>query len=366
MKHLSLCINVLLASIAMSCSGYSDETELEGGLLIYADKTSMLADGTDEVIFTVKYNGVDVSGETSCALIREYESDRKQLQGGQNGFTTTTAGTYTITARYWDGKAVYTRNSVKVEALPVSEPVFRNYSRRILAVYFTSVGCSGCPVTTATLTEMKSESSGELSVIAFHTGMATIDDPMTIPQTQTFIKALGGFETLPRLFWNMDVARSCSNSGIRESYNQLLEDYTTQTGVCLATELDEEAGTVNVTLGVTSNRKTKCRYHLFIVEDGISGYDQMGAVQGTAYVHDNVVRYVAAADAFGDRLNDNLPLMAGVEVSVSRCLTLSDEWNLSNTRIVAAALVDNGTEWVIDGFNECVLGKNAPYRFDEE
>lgn len=344
---------ILCAFAAVACSGVEpdnggngiDEVP-EGVLRIFADKTEISADGNDEVTFTVMFGSEDVSNVKTLQLIREYDGEEKYMAYGSNKFSTVTAGTYKFTAKYYYAGNNYTDNYVTVEARQFFSGVTKEYEQRVLGVYFTSTGCTSCPSATKGIKALQEANPGMISVVAFHSHMSGIQDPMTIPETAEFNSALGGFDGLPRLFWNMRTGTHLIGPTFTESYNEELAAYAPNCGVTVSTE----NGVVEV--GITSNLPSVYRYIVFLVEDGIVA-DQSGE---SGYIHNNVVRKVLTG-ATGDKINDNLPLTVGVEAKAKKSFTLSPDWNVENMRVVAAALTseDGGYVWIVNNVSECKI-----------
>lgn len=362
--------------VAAACSGTVDpddqnpgaegnpmEEVPEGVLRIFADKTEITADGNDVVTFTVMLGKEDVSSEQTLVLIREYNGEEKRSKAS-NKFSTVTAGTYKFTAEYYYGGKFYTDNSVTVEAMPYFSGEEKDYAQRVLAVYFTSTGCTSCPSATKGLKAVQDANPGTVSVVAFHSHMGAVEDPMTIPATTSFNAVLGGFDGLPRLFWNMRQGTHLIGPSFTESFAEEIAAYTPQCGVSVATSLstsdDEEVCEINI--GITSNLPSVYRYLVFIVEDGIVA-EQTGVKD---YVHNNVVRAVLTSEK-GDKINDNLPLTVGVEAKATKTLTLSPEWNKDNLRVVVAASTstDGGYSFVVNNVAECRLGESVDYQYAE-
>ena len=337
-------------------SGNPMEEVPEGVLRIFADKTELTADGNDVVTFTVMFGKEDVSSAQTLVLIREYEGETKRMKAA-NKFSTVTAGTYKFTAEYYYGGKFYTDNVVTVEATPFFSGEAKEYSQRVLAVYFTSTGCTSCPAATKGLKAVQEANPDMISVVAFHSHMGTVSDPMTIAETTTFNAVLGGFDGLPRLFWNMRQGTHLIGPSFTESYAEEIAAYTPQCGVSIdATAADQ------IKIGVTSNLPAIYRYLVFIVEDGIVA-EQTGVKD---YVHYNVVRAVLTSEK-GDKLNDNLPLTVGVESTATKSFTLSPEWNKENLRVVVAAStsIDGGYTFVVNNVAECKLGESVDYQYAE-
>ena len=335
----------------------------EGVLRIFADKTEIVADGMDEVTFKVMFGSKDVSSEKTLQLTRSYEgSDPKYMAYGAHAFSTSTAGKYTFKAEYYYAGKKYSDNEVEVVAKPYFTGDAKAYAQKALAVYFTSTSCTSCPSAFAGLKTLQQENPGKISVVAFHKYLA-MPDPMEIDETEEFRNLLGGFTGLPRVFWNMRMTENALiGPDFHESYQQELAAYEPSCGLALKTEYDAAASELEIELGVTSNLPVAYRYIIFLVEDGIDEHPQ----NGSYYVHDNVVRDVLTP-ATGTKMNDNLPFTVGVEVSVKSTAVISNDWNVDNMRVVAAALRsdDGGSSYVVNNINECKLGASVDYIYAE-
>ena len=377
--------NIFLAmgfAVLASCSGTVDpeqdtdkgnpmEQVPEGVLRIFADKTTIAADGSEEVTFTVMFGSEDVSNAKTLQLIREFNGDQKYMAYGANKFSTVAAGTYKFTAKYYYGGNHLTDNSVEVEATQFFSGEEKAYEQRVLGVYFTSTGCTSCPSATKGLKDLQAKNPGKISVVAFHSHMGAVSDPMTIPETDLFNTVLGGFDGLPRLFWNMRKGTKFIGPTFDQGYEEELAAYKTQCGVSIKTEPipdaydgmpEDHISPYQIKVGITSNIPSVYRYLVFVVEDGIVA-EQTG---NRDYVHNNVVRAVLTSEK-GDKLNDNLPFTTGVEVSATKILEISPEWNCDNIRIIVAATTssDGGFSFVVNNVAECKLGESVSYQYAE-
>lgn len=359
-------------------AGKTDEPALdpktqvpEGVLRIFADKTEIAADGSEEVTFTVMFGSEDVSTARTLQVIREYDGEQKYMAYGANKFSTVTAGTYKFTAKYYYGGNFYTDNSVTVEAKQFFSGEEKAYEQRVLGVYFTSTGCTSCPSATKGIKSLQEANPGRISVAAFHSHMGVVTDPMVIPETALFNAVLGGFDGLPRLFWNMRKGTHLIGPSFDQSFAEEIAAYEPQCGVSVSAEVypddydgkpEGEGSPYHINIGVTSNIPAVYRYLVFIVEDGIVA-DQTGDPN---YVHNNVVRAVLTSEK-GDKLNDNLPFTVGVEVKASKTLDLSPDWNKDNLRVIVAATTstDGGYTFVANNVAECRLDESVDYQYAE-
>ena len=376
MKNLFKYIGIAIAVVSLtSCMGVIDPVDNggndgtdstlvvpEGVLRIFADKTEIIADGQDEVTFTVMFGSQDVSTAQTLQLTRSYEDGKAKVMAyGANKFSTSTAGKYTFKAEYYYAGKKYSDNYVEVTATPFYTGDAEDYAQRVLGVYFTSSSCTSCPSAAAGIKKLMGEHPGEISVVAFHKYLA-LPDPMEIPETEEFRTLLGGFTGLPRLFWNMRKGTELIGPDFSASYLAELAAYTPSCGVALTTKYDAATSKLDIEMSVKSNLPAVYRYIIFIIEDNIDEHDQ----NGEYYVHDNVVRDVLTP-ASGEKLNEGLPLTVGVETKVTKSMTLSAGWDAASMRVIAAALLteDGGSTYVVNNVNECKVGESVGYIYNE-
>ena len=103
MKLMFRYMAMLLAGLAalVSCGDPADtdvEVVPDGVLKIFADKTSIAADGADCVTFRVMFGSEDVSTKNTMHIVKEYNGKTEDMAAGANVFSTIAAGTYRFRA----------------------------------------------------------------------------------------------------------------------------------------------------------------------------------------------------------------------------------------------------------------------------
>ena len=354
----------------LSCSGnidYNDPDNVpEGVLRIFADRTTIKADGQQTVTFTVRFGSKDVSTDRDMNLIRIVGDDEVSFKPGGNTFSTTTPAEYRFKARYYSAGAYYSDNEVVVTVEPASEGVGqKDYYQKLWGMQFTAVSCTYCPKLTATLKNVMGAAPGRIVLTAFHVlfDETVMPDPMRLNINEDFRGVVKHGEGLPLFAFNMLKSEDGivdEQDKIETQMQDMLKSHKATCGVAVSSEYDDSEVVVNAK--VTSNVSEELRYHILLVEDGVE-YSQAGADAG--YVHDNVVRAVAAGNKWGDALNSGLPVEVGVEVSVSRTLKLDRSWNPSNMRVVFAVLSPEEDTYMCNNINECALGASVDYIYNE-
>ncbi len=377
MKYISrifLCIAALLPF--SSCSGnIDDEGDAgeygvpEGVLRIFADKEEIAADGEDKVTFTVVYGSSDVSSMPGMKISVERDGVVTWLASGVNVFSSTVAGEYVVSAQYDYGGLKHSDNSVKVTVK--GQRIESGFRQKMIAMQFTSVGCVNCPILAEAIRNVQKNYPDRIIPVAFHMDY-DMEDPMTISMNSRFYARLSDKDDhtigLPMFAFNFIK----SEEHIINEYAKIVsemerqaEEYPPVCGVAVETELDPAAGTVAVKAKFKTDVPTDCRYHIFLLEDGI-GYYQAGADDG--YIHDNVLRYIVSDNVAGTRLEQGKVLEPGKEYTVTKTLELDEAWDVDNMRVVVAMLCsfDGGDTYCGNNANECRIGESADYLYEND
>lgn len=355
--------------VLTSCHGQSDDmTNVpEGTLRIFADKTTIAADGSDLVTFTVMFGSRDVSHERSLQLVR----NGKLGNYGINTFSTAVPGEYTFTAEYYYGERYYSDNSVLVVATSsVEEGEKKGFVQQILGFQFTSIGCTSCPHLAASIKQIQSDFPNRLVPVAFHQDF-NYSDEMTHPMTAsyyTLIKRQGLPQFNANLIIDNDYITVSEYDYIAAILDRVEKNYPATCGVAIESYLPEggNINSVDVKVKITSNTPSTYRYQIFLVEDGFVSF-QYGSEEAGNYVHNNVVRSVMSTNVYGAEFNDDMNMMVGVEATAERTLEIPHGCNWQNMRIVVAALVsyDGGSSYVVNNCATCPVGGMVDYLVNE-
>lgn len=365
-----------------SCHGQTDTPEPddpstvvpEGVLRIFANKTQITADGSDEVVFKVMFGSEDVSTARTLQLVRISDGGETLMNYGVNTFSTTIPTTYTFKAEFYRSGRYYSDNEVQVVAVSsVAGGDTQQWAQKILGFQFTSVGCSYCPELSKSLKLIKEGFPERMAVASFHQDFGGYSDAMSHPMTASYYKLLGR-QGLPQFNANLIMDDEYI---IVSEYDKILaaldgveQNYPATCGV--AVESGEVAGgdhSVKVKVRVTSNTASQYRYQIFVVEDGIVDM-QMGVsgAEATQYVHNNVVRAVGFDSVYGYPLNDGVKLQVGVESVSEHTLSLPSGIKSENARVIVAVLAtyDGGNSYVVNNCAECPLNGSVDYAIVQE
>lgn len=238
-----------------------------------------------------------------------------------------------------------------------------SYAKKMIAMQFTSVGCTYCPILAEALRQVEENHPGIVIPVAFHMDFGGMTDPMTLPMNTKFYEKVATGEGLP--MFALDFEKSSQH--IVNEYAKIVSEMELQTeehpavcGVAVETAYDASARSVEVKARFRSDVAGECRYHIFLLEDGIEA-SQAGSDEA-AYIHDNVLRMIASDDLRGARLNSGEALEPGKEYEVTKTLTLDQAWNPENMKVVVAMLdTEDGSTFCCNNANVCALGKSADY-----
>ncbi len=339
----------------------------EQKLTITADKSTIAADGSDAVTFTVKYGATDVSRDKSMNLIRTFNGAKMELSAGANSFTTTVAGTYTFKARYYKGGEYISEEEVTVEAISAVAGEAQNFRHKLLGMQFTSIGCQNCPTLSSVIKSIQASEPNRLVPVSFHIDFQ-ISDPMKIAMGDTYYNALKG-NGLPMFYLDLyEGEKMTSNRSVIESeMAKRVENYPPTCGVAINTSYDTQSRELTITPRIKSNTASVYRYLVMLVEDGIVA-QQYGATGD--YTHNNVVRAVLSDNIYGTRFNNGATLAVGVDTPLSAPLkiTLAKNWKPENMRVVVSALTtsDGGMTYNCNNTNECIVGQSVGYALESD
>ena len=363
MKQFKLYLATLLATIlgVASCTEPADPAAgvPEGVLRIFADKTSIAADGVDNVTFRVMFGAKDVSNEKTMKIVYTVSGKEAAMAPGASTFSTTAPGEYVFKATLYSGGNHVSDNEAVIIASEVAGR--KNYFQKVIGEQFTSVGCVNCPSLSHNIKEVQTQMPGVLIPLSFHMDY-NMADPMTIEATGLFYKAYG-MSGLP--YFNLNMRKqeggvSREPAGMISAIEDELEMYPATCGVAIETSYDSATRKVTVTSKLTSNVAARYKYHIFLLEDGISA-TQSGA--NGDYIHNNVVRKMFAPDITGMNINKKNPFTPDVEVTAVNSAELERDWNPENMRVVVIAMTtaDGGVTFNCNNANECPLGGSADY-----
>lgn len=352
-------LTVALAVGALwGCRGSEEEVVPEGEVRILADRTTFVADGKEEVTFKVLYGAEDVSNNENLQLIYTAPDGSEQRGSwGTNRFSTTTEGDYVFKAKYG---STTSSNSISITAkaeAPTGKE--RDYKRFFAGFQFTSLWCTGCPAMEQAI-EVVQQQGVPLLALAFHRNLGGVSDPMTfvMDAKQDYIYACGSDGmSLPYLC--IDLVKENTLGVIRDVYegsevkaivDYVAQKYPSDCGVAIESSWDKAAGKVRVKAKITPNSSDYYNYQIVLVEDGVSGGDE---------VCNNVVRALSSPARYGHSWANGEVCSKCQESVGEQTLTIKPDWVGENMRIVVLAISRN--RQIVVNCNQAPLGGSADY-----
>ncbi len=238
------------------------------------------------------------------------------------------------------------------------------FEQKMVAMEFTSVYCTYCPILPTSVKEVMKDYPGRLIPVSFHLDFGGSSDPMSLPVNRKFYNKVATGEGLPMFALNFRK----SSTHIVNEYAKIADEmdgqgkrYPALCGVSVSSEYDEAGGVISVTAGFISDVVKDYRYHIFLVEDSIR-YFQAGS-DDDEYIHDCVFRAMAGDNIKGIRLNDGNPLEVGAEYEVTKSIDVDPEWNVKNMKVVVAMLVAEGNEYYSNNAAVAEVGQSSDYPY---
>lgn len=242
------------------------------------------------------------------------------------------------------------------------------YARHMIAMQFTSTGCMNCPLLASALKDVVMDYPNVIPV-SFHMDYGGLADPMTLPVNAKFYEKVNTGDGMGLPLFALDFRKSSQH--IINEYAKMKSEVESWSkaspaicGVAVETSYDVADRALEVTAKFKADVPGRYRYHIFLVEDGLE-YSQAGA-EGQSYIHDNVFRMMLGDNVVGEKLNGGKYLEAGKEYEVTKKVTLPQEWNPANMRVLAMMLDtrDGGETFSCNNACRCALGESADYAYE--
>lgn len=327
MKRILNIIGVFfLCAMFGACQGAEGELELT----LKADKTSILADGSDAVTFSVMLGSEDVTSGAEITCI----NDGKLLES--NVFSTTVAGNLSFKAVY--GEYESQPQTVVAEAVPMTEP--SKYKRNVFVMEFTGQWCSNCPTGWRTLYFylQKPKYKDNVYVMALHDDVSG-EDLFGFPG-QLEIHREYDMPGLPCVLVDMrDKAALNTDGGNVPLYFDKSISEGPHCGVAVSSVYDKAAKKAEITVKVAAEKSGKYRLAVWVVEDGLVSWQKDGQVTHDVYTHDHVARKLVSDSYKGDSLGD---ISRDAEAEKTYEIQADDAWKLENLSVYAVVIDDKG------------------------
>lgn len=342
-----------VALIISACSGTVDENSVP---VLTVSSSELDLAGGEEAVFTVTYNGVDVTSQSSVFLAVDSSTDALP----DAVFTPQTVGEYVYVAEY-NGKL---SNTVTVKVIDTTPVVIESkYRRQVCVVEMTGAWCINCPRGYQLIYEKLSIPSYRkykemMHLCAFHSDLEGTDT-LAISATQDLAKRYN-IGSYPSYITDFRTSGLLTEDGINEfvpSIKSSVEDYPAHCGVAVSSVMNADKTQAEITVKVTSELTSDYRVVVMVVQNQIVGYQKttMYPEGDSGYIHNHVVRQVVTSyekTFTGEMFGETALIEAGQEKTRSWTIDVPSKWVLENTEIYAVILDADG---YANNMNVCAI-----------
>lgn len=372
MKRLSkhLFAALVLGLFAASCGGPGNGPESvdPDPLILSAGKPTFIADGEDEVHFTVTQGGEDVTGRTSICMAGE---------GGRcllsSVYTCSEPGEYTFYAYITEdaNKAAGDRlesNRVTVTAIEDQGPDPAGRFHKNVAMFtFTGAWCAPCYTFKGEMKKLMEKHGDGIVAVNFYTPDRNTDALVGTEEFYTYSDQMKGegfdMNVVPTSFADLGtyVAGDTTGEELEMLYNSLAE---TPAPVGIKVNSARNGPYVDAVVSVAAGQADTYRIGVFLVEDNIVAPQMTDTGEyDDGYNHTNVHRAtVAKDDIFGEEVG---AMEAGDEISGEYRLTIMSKYNSQNLSLVVYVVYRKEGRWVVANSVKAPISGVTDYKYAE-
>lgn len=367
-------VAVLLSGFALvSCE--EEGKLLEGTPVLSASSNIIVADGVDELVFTVTVNGTDVTADATIY------AGNSPLEG--NVFTTTKVGTYMFYASY-NGKisnyfTATTANPALYIELPEDSQAdkFDGFHRNILLTEATGTWCGYCPymITALELFKESGSNAGNTVIVATHSG-----DSFANKASEAAVAAakVSGF---PSSVLNLNPNALIENAeptvnaeNINSMVGMELKE-AARVGIAAATAANADNSVVAVRAAVKVGKAGSYRINAWLIEDGVAASQSSYWPEfsdGMASViidHQHILRAASNVTPIqGKQLGNGGKCEAGDVVEFYHEFNVAEALvhNLANCKIavlVSSSASASSSQYFVNNIVECPVGESVPFAY---
>lgn len=376
-------LTLLLGGTSLvSCEKFSflqggEGTEQEGGTenngqttpavktaVLSASTSIIIADGEDEVTFTVLFGEQDVTDSVYLYV------DNKRMSS--NRFSTDKAGSYKFFASY-KGKisntvVITAANPALYIGLPEdSQPdKFDGFDRKVLVAEGTGTWCGLCPymIRALELFEENGSNASKAVIVATHSG-----DEFSNQASEAAVVAMK-IKGFPSCVLNLDpeILVENNNPDINAEYINTMVGMelkeAARVGIAATTAVSADSTVVGVRTAVKVGEEGSYRINAWLIEDGVEAY-QNGA---EVIDHKHILRAASHVSPIqGVLLGEKETCSAGeqVEFYYEFDTKKADVESVENCKVVVLVTATNGTssKYVVNNIIECPVGESVPFAY---
>ena len=350
-KQLTVLLCILgLGAAGFSCSGNTDD-DPAAELTLKPSAAAITANGSDAVTFKVTDGASDVTAEAEIRCT----TDNTAVENAS--FSTTVAGEYLFQASYGGRTSKTVKVTAKADETPSGPSQF---VRQICVMEFTGQWCANCPAGFNYMNFIISRNFPDAAhVIALHdNGSGSDEFAIDIQKTIARDYGLTGYPMALVDMRDLRPLTADTDQSFKKSLQASLDDYPAHCGVAVKSMYDAAGKKAKVTVRVHSEKTETYRVAVWIIEDGLSGTQNVGG-QYQDYTHSHVARLLAGSapnNYKGESLGE---IPANTEKSKEFDIAVDPAWNLDNTSVYALAI---GADGYVNNMNLCkIVDGDADY-----
>ena len=357
-------LSMLLVWGQLSCRK-DDGVAVSEYLKLVPDKTLIEPNGFDAVTFTVEYDGIDVTDESSV-----YREDGTPAE---LTFSADAEGSYGFYAEY-NGERSPVVTILVTSSMPAipedSEPSSTDFARKVLLLQFTGTGCGYCPYMISAIRRLEQSPQKETFVrVSCHSynsdDKAFYSGPLAVSQE------VDGY---PWVTYDLDNKIYTISSGNVEHQMSLcrsavLNEISSRPAVAgIAASSSIVGDVVLVSMSVKVAETGEYKIGAWLVEDGIAEeqYNPFG-LAGDFNTHDDCLRYAqytgtgSKADYTGMSLGT---VNAGEEAGDTFTIPVEDGWNVDNCHLVLFVTAEDDGSFYVNNVAACEIGGTVEYEYE--
>ena len=340
-------------------------TPIVKGLVLYTSSSVFVADGQEELVVTVEFDGVDVTDLASLYV--------NNTPMSSNIFTTQKPGDYKFYASY-KGKisnqvTAKAANPALYVALPEdSQPEkFNGFDRKVLVVEGTGTWCGYCPYMIAAL-ELFSENGSNADktvIVATHSG-----DEFSNTASEAAVAAMN-IKDFPSCVLNFNPEILIENNypdvnaeHINAMVGMELKE-SASVGISAATAVSADSTIVGVRAAVKVGKEGSYRVNAWLIEDGVAAYQYGAAVIN----HMHILRDASCVSPIQGQLLDGKETRSEgdvVEYYYEFNTNKANVANVRNCKIAVLVTASSGTssKYFVTNIVECHVGESVPFAYN--
>lgn len=352
-----------------------EPTPTTTGIELLTSTSLIVADGEEEAVLTVKFNGVDV---TDSALIY---MNKKRVKS--NRFSTENPGSYDFFASY-KGKVsktitIQAANPALYVALPAdSQPEkFDGFDRKVLVAEGTGTWCGYCPYMIKAL-ELFCESGANADkavIVATHSS-----DEFSNAASDAAIRTMR-ISSFPSCALNLNPEVLVENRGLDmnvENINSMVGMEMldkARVGISASTAVSVDSTIVGVRAAVKVGAEGNYRINAWLIEDGVpamqtSNWPDFSDGMANVLIDHNHILRDASCTSFiqGQVLSQKGACAAGevIEFYHEFNTVAANVANVANCKIAVLVSATSGTSsnYYVNNIIECHVGDSVPFAYN--